>query len=153
MQLIIEATPKIQKANWWEKEFSISDGLEKFYELLRHEILEIDYETVKESAWAIYQKHYHEDGFGGLMNGTFEEKRRYLREAVEYFKNACNGQRRQQSHDGKFYVITTVDEVGIKELKKDEIQLQTSYGYFKNKKDCQECIDYFKELIDQLEID
>ena len=74
-------------------------------------------------------------------------------EAVEYFKNACNSQRKQQSHDGKFYAITTVDEVGIKEFKKDEIQLQTHYGYFKNQRDCQECIDYFKEQIDQLEID
>lgn len=36
---------------------------------------------------------------------------------------------------------------------KDEIQLQTHYGYFKNQRDCQECIDYFKEQIDQLEID
>lgn len=51
----------------------------------------------------------------------------------------------------EFYVITTVDEVGIKELNQDEIQLQTSYGYFKNKQDCQECIDTFKELIESLE--
>lgn len=151
VQLIIEVTPKIQKKNWWKSEFSISDGLEKFYELLRYEILEIDYETVKEEAWKIFNKHYHEDGFGGLMSGTYEEKRRYLREAVEYFKNACNGQRSQQTHDGKFYVITTVDEVGIKELNKDEIQLQTSYGYFKNKQDCQECIDYFKTQIELFE--
>lgn len=119
----------------------------------KKEILEIDYDEVKEEAWDIYQKHYHDDGFGGIFSGTPEEKRRYLREAVEYFKNACNSQRKQQSHDGKFYAITTVDEVGIKEFKKDEIQLQTHYGYFKNQRDCQECIDYFKEQIDQLEID
>ena len=153
VQLIIEATPKIQAKNWWEKEFSISDGLEKFFELLKKEILEIDYEEVKEEAWKIYEKHYHEDGFGGIMDGTTEEKRRYLREAVEYFKLACNGQRSQQSHDGRFYAITTIDEVGIKEFKKDEIQLQTPYGYFKNQRDCQECIDFFKEQIDFLEID
>lgn len=153
VQLIIEATPKIQKKNWWKSGFSISEGLEKFYELLKEEILEIDYEQVKEDAWKIYEKHYHEDGFGGIMDGTTAEKIRYLREAVEHFKNACNSQRSQQSHDGKFYVITTVGEVGIKELKKDEIQLQTSYGYFKNKQDCQECIDYFKRQIDNLEID
>lgn len=42
VQLIIEVTPKIQAKNWWEKEFSISDGLEKFFELLKKEILEID---------------------------------------------------------------------------------------------------------------
>lgn len=153
VQLIIEATPRIQNKNWFEKEFSLSKGIERFCGLLKKEILEIDYDEVKEEAWDIYQKHYHDDGFGGIYSGTPEEKRRYLREAVEYFKNACNSQRKQQSHDGKFYAITTVDEVGIKEFKKDEIQLQTHYGYFKNQRDCQECIDYFKEQIDQLEID
>lgn len=133
VQLIIEATPRIQNKNWFEKEFSLSKGIERFCELLKKEILEIDYDEVKEEAWDIYQKHYHDDGFGGIYSGTPEEKRRYLREAVEYFKNACNSQRKQQSHDGKFYAITTVDEVGIKEFKKDEIQLQTHYGYFKIK--------------------
>ena len=151
VQLIIEATPKIQKKNWWRNEFSISEGVERFCELLKQEILEVDYETVKDESWKVFRKHYHDDGFGGLMSGSTQEKRRYLREAVELFKNSCNNQRSQQTHDGKFYVITTVDEVGIKELNQDEIQLQTSYGYFKNQQDCQECIDTFKELIESLE--
>lgn len=79
-----------------------------------------------------------------IMNGTMKNG---------FTIRACNGQRSQQSHDGRFYAITTVDEVGIKEFKKDEIQLHTPYGYFKNQRDCQECIDFFKEQIDFLEID
>ena len=53
VQLIIEATPRIQNKNWFEKEFSLSKGIERFCELLKKEILEIDYDEVKEEAWDI----------------------------------------------------------------------------------------------------
>lgn len=42
VQLIIEATPRIQNKNWFEKELSLSKGIERFCELLKKEILEID---------------------------------------------------------------------------------------------------------------
>lgn len=41
VQLIIEATPKIQKKNWWRNEFSISEGIERFCELLKKKSLKL----------------------------------------------------------------------------------------------------------------
>lgn len=41
VQLIIEATPKIQNKNWFEKEFSLSKGIERFCELLKKKSLKL----------------------------------------------------------------------------------------------------------------